>query len=77
MTMTITVHEKVIADEIWCVKVLSGERGGGWVEDTRMVGQLWDGAMLKVTANSGVGGGVRVGILAGYGVHTIGEIHHM
>jgi hypothetical protein len=63
-------------DEIAQVKSLSGS-GGGWVEDRRVAGELWEGDLLKKTSNIGVGNGVRGGILSDYGVCTIGDFRNM
>jgi hypothetical protein len=57
--MTINVHEKMIADEIWRVKALAGDQGGGCVQDMQMDGELYDGDKLKAAKNIGVGDGVR------------------
>jgi hypothetical protein len=75
--VTITVHDKMIADEIRCVKVLAGELGDGWVQDIQMDGVLYDGDKLKATKKMVVRDGVRGSIMADYDVHTIFDIHHM
>jgi hypothetical protein len=72
--VTITIHEKMVKDEIRRVKILP--HGGLWLEDRRVEGAIYEGDKIKKTTNIGIAK-VRCSILSCYGIVTIGDLKNM